>query len=99
VSTVNEPQADQDFIRVSAARKRYLGGAMSLRWWYRQIELGHLPHFRAGGAVLLRPADVETFVAAMFRDEGPVEPEPAADATPPPSRPASGRRGLRFFST
>jgi hypothetical protein len=102
VSTASEHPVDQDFIRVSAAKKRYFGGAMSLRWWYKQIESGRLPHFRAGGAVLLRPADVETFVAAMFRDGGPVEPEPQAaqaDPAPPSTRPALGRRGLRFFST
>ena len=43
----------EDFIRVSTAKKRYFGGAMSLRWWYRQIEAGRLPHFRAGATVLL----------------------------------------------
>jgi hypothetical protein len=92
-------QADQDFIRVSVARKRYLGGAMSIRWWYRQIELGHLPHFRAGAAVLLRPADVDAFIAKMFRDEAKQDekaPEPVAASAPRRrSRPVSG--GLRFF--
>jgi hypothetical protein len=85
--------AADDFIRVSAAKKKYFGGAMSLRWWYKQIETGRLPHFRAGATVLLRPVDVEAFVAEMFR--GRAEPEPPA----PPSRPRSTPRrgGLRFF--
>jgi hypothetical protein len=88
-----------DFIRVSDARARYFGGAMSLRWWYRQIERGALPHYRAGGAVLLRPADVEAFVGAGFRPTGRAAPEAAAPAAPPPkprpSAPVPG--GLRFF--
>jgi hypothetical protein len=86
-----------DFLRVSVAKRRYLGGAMSLRWWYRQIEEGRLPHFRAGGAVLLRPADVEAFIAEMFRDKATPKPEePAAPAHPRRSVPVRG--GLRFFN-
>lgn len=89
--------ATSDFIRVSAAKRRYFGGAMSLRWWYKQVEAGRIPHFRAGNAVLLRPADIETFVADMFCDK--LEPEavpvPAAPSPAPKSR--SNRRGLRFF--
>ncbi|MBX9652614.1 helix-turn-helix domain-containing protein [bacterium] len=87
-----------DFIRVADAKQRYFGGAMSLRWWYRQIEEGRLPHFRAGGAVLLRPADCEAFVASQFRDKA--EPSTNSAPAPPPApspRPASPRRGLRFF--
>lgn len=92
--------AGDQFIRVSDARRRYFGGAMSLRWWYRQVERGNLPHFRAGGAVLLRPADVEAFVRDGFRAAGPPDPPPV---TPPPPPPAPKRRsppspgGLRFF--
>ena len=90
-----------DFIRVSDAKKRYLSGAMSLRWWYKQIEEGRLPHFRAGSTVLLRPADVEAFIGEMFRDRAAeVEPEPPAPPPPPPARPRSrsSRPGLRFFA-
>lgn len=90
-----------DYIRVSEAKKRYFGGAMSLRWWYRQVEEGRLPHFRAGGAVLLRPADCEAFVASQFRDKseaGPPDDPPPAPAPPPSPRAASARRGLRFFT-
>lgn len=90
-----------DFIRVSAAKKKYFGGAMSLRWWYKQIETGRLPHFRAGTTVLLCPADVEAFVAEAFRDRGESSDDPEAPAVPPPtstrSRSTSGRGGLRFF--
>ena len=91
-----------DFLRVSDAKERYVGGAMSLRWWYRQVELGRLPHFRAGGAVLLRPADVEAFVAGMFRDKagpaaGPDPPPPGPVPVPPP-RSGPHRPGLRFFT-
>jgi hypothetical protein len=94
----NHVVSAEDFIRVSTAKKRYFGGAMSLRWWYRQIEEGRLPHFRAGATVLLRPADVEAFVAKMFRTEAkevkeaPEPPPPAANRHN--SRPAGG---LRFF--
>jgi hypothetical protein len=87
-----------EFLRVSEAKRLYFGGKLSLRWWYRQIELGRLPHFRAGSAVLLRPADVEAFVAAAYQDEPPVP--PAAPNEPPPSPPPSTSRlsgGLRFF--
>lgn len=103
MTTANETttQDGGDFIRVSAAKARYFGGTMSLRWWYRQIEEGRLPHYRAGGAVLLRPADVEAFVSSQFHDKA--ETESAGDPTtaqPPPTpghRTPSARRGLRFF--
>ena len=85
---------EKDFIRVSTAKRRYFGGAMSLRWWYKQIERGALPHYRAGGAVLLRPADVEAFVATMFHEKKAEAPEAPASA-PPKSR---ARSGLRFFT-
>jgi hypothetical protein len=100
-----QPPADtHGFIRVSEAKRRYFGGAMSLRWWYRQIEVGRLPHFRAGGTVLLRPADVEAFVRAAFRETAEAKPDlPAAPAEAPEScmvkkqrsTPAPG--GFRFF--
>jgi hypothetical protein len=91
--------AAEDFIRVSAAKKKYFGGAMSLRWWYKQIETGRLPHFRAGATVLLRPADVEAFVAETFREKGGDEDEPPAESPAPPPGPRStpSRGGLRFF--
>ena len=81
----SQPSADtQDFIRVSEAKRRYFGGAMSLRWWYRQIEVGRVPHFRAGGTVLLSPADVEAFVRAAFRETAEAKPDlPAAPAKTP----------------
>lgn len=92
---------ETEYIRVSAAKARYFGGAMSLRWWYKQIELGRLPHFRAGNAVLLRPVDVEALVAEMSCDRTDDEPEPPVPAAPvpaakPKSRPHRG--GLRFFN-
>ncbi len=99
------PAAGDQFIRVSDARRLYFGGAMSLRWWYRQVERGNLPHFRAGGAVLLRPADVEAFVIQGFRAAGPAAPpEPPPLPSPRPVAPAPPKRrspppagGLRFF--
>lgn len=94
--------ANNDYIRVSDAKRRYFGGSMSLRWWYKQIEQGRLPHFRAGGTVLLRPADVDGFVAGMFRDKAePVVEPPAPPASPVPApKPRSPSRpgGLRFFN-
>jgi hypothetical protein len=92
----NQIVSAEDFIRVSTAKNRYFGGKMSLRWWYRQIEEGRLPHFRAGSAVLLRPADVEAFCAAMFRDRAPRVPEEPGQSPPAAARP-SRRGGLRFF--
>jgi hypothetical protein len=86
------------FLRVSEAKRLYFGGKLSLRWWYRQIELGRLPHFRAGGAVLLRIPDVEAFVAAAYQDESP--PPPASASDPPDDPPPAAARspgGLRFF--
>lgn len=94
-SSVLEASVDPDVIRVSTAKKRYLGGVMSLRWWYKQIETGRLPHFRAGSAVLLRVADVEAFVAEQYRDRVSPEPEPPP---PPPAAPLR-RGGIRFFRT
>lgn len=96
------PAGLADFLRVSDAKERYFGGTMSLRWWYRQVELGRLPHFRAGSAVLLRPADVEAFVAGMYRERA----EPAAGPAPVPAAPVptpkplsrTRRPGLRFFT-
>lgn len=87
-----------EFIRVSEAQKRYFSGSMSLRWWYKQVKIGALPHFRAGGAVLLRPLDVEAFVVALFRATPIVVPEqqpPVASVVVRRSRPDRG--GLRFF--
>ena len=93
----------QDVIRVPAARARYLGGAMSLRWWYKQVELGRLPHHRAGSAVLLRVADVEAFVAKTFRDEvkqDEAAPEPApSDAGNASPSPGSSSRPTSWLST
>ncbi len=88
-----------DFIRVSVAKKKYFGGAMSLRWWYKQIETGRLPHFRAGATVLLRPADVEAFVAETYREKGggEDEPEPEPPSPAPEHRSPPSRGGLRFF--
>ncbi|MBX9625682.1 MAG: helix-turn-helix domain-containing protein [Gemmataceae bacterium] len=90
-----------DFIRVSAAKAKYFGGAMSLRWWYKQIETGRLPHHRAGATVLLRPADVEAFVAETYRDKGAAdeEPEPPAPVPVSKSRSTPRRGGLRFFGS
>jgi hypothetical protein len=85
-------------IRVSDAKRGYLGGAMSLRWWYKQIESGKLPHFRAGAAVLLRVSDVEAFIAALYHDHSAPEPEPEPPAPPPRPRSRSSRPGLRFFA-
>lgn len=87
-----------EHIRVSEAKKRYLGGAMSVRWWYRQIEDGRLPHVRAGAAVLLRVVDVEAFVAGLFREKA-TPPEPPVESAPPPAAVSARSRagGLRFF--
>lgn len=98
---VTQSAEADDFIRVSEARDRYFGGAMSLRWWYKQIELGRLPHFRAGVTVLLRPADVEAFVAETFREKADGDPEPETPPAPIPApkpRSRSPRPGLRFFT-
>ena len=99
---------NDDFIRVVDAQRRYLGGSMSRRWWYRQIELGRLPHLRAGGAVLLRPADIEAFIRECFREKA--EPDTASEDSLPTPPPASAQNkrgsslprsslpgGLRFF--
>lgn len=85
-----------DFLRVSEAKARYLGGKMSLRWWYKQVETGALPHTRAGSVVLLAPEDVEAFIATMARSS---KSEPAQQQpVPEPSSPRSPTRGgLRFF--
>jgi hypothetical protein len=86
-----------DYIRVSAAKKQYFGGAMSIRWWYKQVESGRLPHFRAGGAVLLRPTDIEAFIAELYKERStPVEPVAPA-AVPVSTGTRSRRDGLRFF--
>ena len=94
---MNTQTVASDFIRVSVAKRRYFGGAMSLRWWYKQVELGTLPHFRAGGAVLLRPVDVEAFVARMYCDMKEAVTVPADSPSPPSPKLRSNRGGLRFF--
>ena len=100
MSTSREDLAADDFIRVSDAKSRYLGGAMSLRWWYKQVKMGKLPHLRAGSSVLLRPADIEAFIVAMYheRSEAEAEPAPEPPPAPPPLRSRSSRPGLRFFT-
>lgn len=94
-----EPAAPlSTFLRVSEAKRLYFGGKLSLRWWYRQIELGRLPHFRAGGAVLLRIPDVEAFVAATYQEESPPPPVPTSEPPDdPPTTPPRSPGGLRFF--
>lgn len=87
---------DDDYIRVSAAKKRFLGGTMSIRWWYKQVESGRLQHFRAGAVVLLRPADVEAFVAEMYRERSALE-APPDPLTLPATTGKKSRGGLRFF--
>jgi hypothetical protein len=88
-----------DFLRVSDARRNYFGGRMSLRWWYKQVESGRLPHFRAGGSVLLRTEDIEAFVVAGFRDKAEAKPieQPPPVTAPPKKRTTRGTTGLRFF--
>lgn len=92
--------ANEEFIRVSEAKRRYLGGTVSIRWWYRQIEDGRLPHFRAGTAVVLRIADVDALITELFRDKARGEDNnvtpPAPSAAPAPKR--SRKSGLRFFN-
>jgi len=86
-------------LRVSEVKEIYFGGKMSLRWWYRQIELSRLPHVRAGGSILVRKADVEAFVTAAYQSERPVPVTPAeTDESHLPYRPRSTLKGgLRFF--
>ena len=98
------PQAatDGEVLRVSEVKRAYFGGKMSLRWWYRQIELGRLPHVRAGGAVLVRKADADAFADAAYQAERPAEAvpvdEPATPATAGTRRlPTLRPGGLRFF--
>jgi hypothetical protein len=95
---VASPAEGEPFIRVSEAKRRYLGGVVSLRWWYRQIEEGRLPHFRAGTAVILRIADVEAFVAEMYRDKQPPQPDPPQPVPAAPARRSRPAGGLRFFA-
>lgn len=91
---------NDELIHVSAAKRRYLSGTMSLRWWYRQIEDGRLPHYRMGKSVRLRVVDIEAFVAELYREKA----KPADDGSPPPvpvavaSSRSSKRGGLRFFN-
>lgn len=102
------PIGNDEFIRVVDVQRRYLGGTMSRRWWYRQIELGRLPHLRAGGAVLLRPADIEAFIRENFREKA--KPNSASEDSLPTQTPAPTPKkrassfpngtlpgGLRFF--
>jgi hypothetical protein len=102
MTTTNEalpaPNGTAEFIRVSEAKKRYFGGTMSLRWWYRQVETGRLPHRRAGNAVRLEVAAVEAFVAATHRDAPTPAPEQQQAVAPARSRVSrAARGGLRFF--
>lgn len=102
MTTTNEvlpaPNGTAELIRVSEAKKRYFGGTMSLRWWYRQVETGRLPHRRAGNAVRLEVAAVEAFVAATLRDTPAPSPErPRAIAPAAPRKSRATRGGLRFF--
>lgn len=89
----------EECIRVSEAKKRYLSNTMSLRWWYRQIEDGRLPHFRAGTALVLRIADVDAFVAELFRDKATPEAKDESPSAPVTAAKKSRRSGgLRFFN-
>lgn len=91
------PNGTAEFIRVSEAKRRYFGGTMSLRWWYRQIETGKLPRRRAGNAVRLEVALVEAFVAATLRDTPAPAPEQQAIAPAAVPMSRASRGGLRFF--
>lgn len=98
---LREPSPESDAVlRVSEVKRSYFGGKMSLRWWYRQIELGRLPHVRAGGAVLVRKSDADAFVAAAYQADRPAPAEPPAESSPdsvPAPRSPHRTRGLRFF--
>lgn len=102
------PVKAREFLKVSEARRQFLSGKMSLRWWYNQIDSGRLPHYRVGGAVLLTPSDIEQFIESSFQPPREQEPRataalPEAPAQVPPQAPKSrGKKpsaggGLRFF--
>lgn len=98
-SVRDEPCGGGEVLRVSEVQRGYLAGKMSLRWWYRQIELGRLPHVRAGGAILVRKADADAFVSAAYQPTAPAPSPAPAPPAHPPAKAGSPRPGggLRFF--
>lgn len=101
-SEAREPFSLQDdVLRVSQLKWLYFGGKMSLRWWYRQIELGRLPHVRAGATVLVRKADADAFVAAAYKAEASKcsvhSDGPHSSSIPKNSSAPRSKGGLRFF--
>jgi hypothetical protein len=109
VAIAEQPVTDE-FLTISEARKRFLGGKMSKEWWYRQAQSGKLVSHRAGGAILLKIADLVRFIDAMQHENEPEQLPPQARpedvtasqaATPTKSSKRRGagdqRSGFRFF--
>ena len=81
-------------LTVKEAAERYLGGRMSKRWWYKQIEEGRLPAYQPGRLKLIRLDDIEAFVGGLYREKAEAAIVPPA---PLPKRATSRKGGFRFF--
>jgi hypothetical protein len=109
VAVAEQPVTDE-FLTISEARKRFLGGKMSKEWWYRQARSGKLVTHKAGGAILLKTTDIVPFLEAMQHehetDQLPQQTRPEDVTASQPAQPkrSSKRRGagdqrsgFRFF--
>jgi hypothetical protein len=110
VVTATEQPVTEEFLTISEAQERFFGGKMSKEWWYRQARSGKLVSHKAGGAILLKPADIVRFMEKMSHEHEtdqlppPTRPEDvtasqAATPTKPSKRRGAGdqRSGFRFF--
>jgi hypothetical protein len=82
---------------------------MSKEWWYRQARSGKLIHHKAGGTILLKPADIVRFIEAIQlqdQEEHVVTPPPDEGKlphTPQPKKSSQKRSagdqssGFKFF--
>jgi len=110
VATVAEQPVAEEFLTISEAQKRFLGGKRSMGWWYKKARSGKLVAHNAGGSILLKTTDIVHFIDTMQHEHEPEQLPPqtrpeevtASQPAPPPKpskRRGSGdqRSGFRFF--
>lgn len=82
-SSASHTEGEQGYVSVAEAQRRYLGGKMSLRWWYRRVELQQIAHHRVGESILLHTEDIERFIVESRKDKDDAQDEIVAPVVPP----------------
>jgi hypothetical protein len=106
VSNIKQCEDSNGFVTVAEAQRRYFGGEMSRRWWYRMAKIGRIAHHRVGDSILFRTDDIEKFIAESRKAEHAEAPRteaaPAIPVAPQPVKRQARRKpgeevGFKFF--